>query len=191
MSEPRKHAVISSLIDPALWDRARWRGVLWSYTESVGAMCALAFENQEPAEQIFRDWQKRLTVEDRYDELRVGVVEGGNRAGRTGYWIYLTTEPDSKVLPMNDQGECQHPDMLMTLSRVHRMDTSPGPQNFDTYFRPFYAKSGRYLLAPAVIRGREVGILAPLAIWKSKISFRKKEEVRPGELDSLPLRMMP
>jgi hypothetical protein len=185
--------LVTSFIDPPLWDRAGWLGVAWgNVPDSQLPLCILLFKNKEPAETIFKGWQKRLTTNDRFNELRLSVIEGRNNAGVSGYWFHITSELSKVPRRFGEDGKYQDPAAFVSISRVHWMEQAAGTSNLDRYFRPVYARTKAFRLVPAIMKGREVGILAPLSIEKTVIHLRKKEDIKPpSDIDIVALRLHP
>ncbi|MDP3922616.1 MAG: hypothetical protein Q8Q84_04495, partial [Hydrogenophaga sp.] len=75
----RDMRVMSPIILP-LWDKAKWKGTGVALPQSPGdvapPLMALAFENFNAGQKIFRGWRKKVGVENRDGWLSVTVISG-------------------------------------------------------------------------------------------------------------------
>src|SRR5579872_1835488 len=87
---------VQLFIDPEKWDAARWKATAFFHDPS-GARppcLGIVFENIDAGKQIFSDWLKRVTKVDRFDEIRISVVEGEILGQGPGYSVHISSDPD-------------------------------------------------------------------------------------------------
>lgn len=88
----RDMRVMSPIVMP-LWDRAKWKGtgvVLPQFPgEVVPPMMALAFENFDAGQKIFRGWRKKVGEENRDGWLSVTVITGIRRKSPLDYRVAI------------------------------------------------------------------------------------------------------
>lgn len=134
---------VLSPIDTTLWDKAIWRGTLFYCPPTGPPVLAIAFENGEAGQAIFRLWKERWGDRDDSNELRVAIVTGLSKGNPAEYAVVVG--PNFRA-DMQDENEIR---LVTYVSRIHRM-TPSNSQNLDTFLRA-YGRSGQFLFAPAEI----------------------------------------
>ncbi|WP_156440999.1 hypothetical protein [Burkholderia sp. ABCPW 14] len=123
----RNVRVMSPIILP-LWEKAKWKGTGVALPQAPGEvvppMMALAFENFDAGQKIFRGWRKKVGAENRDGWLSVTVITGIRRDSPLDYRVaigisesYMKAAADANrlfaiVYRMND----------MTPSSSHNLD---------------------------------------------------------------------
>jgi hypothetical protein len=133
---------VSSLINFALWDRARWRGTLYAHAQKKvePPLMALGFENAEAARVIFEDWRAILGDVDESDQLRVSIITGINKCRPFSYRVVIGTNPS-----FSDSDS--QPKQFVMISRI--LEMNPGnSQNLDSFLANF-EREKTYFLLPA------------------------------------------
>ncbi|MFQ3543710.1 TIR domain-containing protein [Halobacillus rhizosphaerae] len=183
----RKSLFITGFIDGELWNEAVWKGTAFTHNtvlkEPPGL--ALLFENEEAAISIFNGWIQRLGEYDRYNELRISIIEGDVPAEGKGYTVHISANVENILSKAVGSEEESSQDVLMVRTRFNRMHPSNGSKHLD-YFKESYQKFGSYLLLPGVHHEGEVTILHHLAIHKKEVEFRKVKDIQSrNDLDAV------
>lgn len=172
-----KHSDIEnvSIIKLHLWDQAAWKGVMYYVPPNRPPILALMFENKPASEEIFKDWQKRFSREDKDEVIRLAMLRGISKKNPSWY---------RAVIGINFESRKFKTDRLITMSRVHTMNPK-STKNLDGFVES-YKKFGIYLLAPAHIDPSKdfPDINVKLGIVKRKFEDRNAWEVGLNDPDS-------
>lgn len=181
---------LSTPIDPELWDAAKWRGVFVRIYESEPPDLGLAFLNEMPARKIFEQWHQRYGERDAFEELRISIIEGEVRGEQPGYSVHVGIDLENTIKRYREAGLISNADRdgFMTLTRIHRMNPSPGSKNLEM-FKQAYRHFKAYTLTPGVLKPDQSDVIPihNLGIYKSTIHFRRVEEIGPNDEDSVVL----
>ena len=155
---------VLALIDMPLWDKARWRGVLYVWPREVDfePWMALGFEDGAVAKAIFRGWRAKLGDVDRDDRIRISILTGVDRSNPNHYTVVV----GSNFLESERGPQVTH---FVSVSRIHRME--PSTSRNLTAFVSRFERIGTYRLMPAQIdlRAGKSEPYPDLAIQKHKI----------------------
>ena len=163
-----------SVINLALWDRAKWYGVgvaLLGGTPVLG----MIFKNEDAGRKIFGGWQKRVDSRDVDELLRITIITGVDRHNPCAYRVAISTEIDamkSKLTPGSQ---------FMNIARY--LTAVPADMRNLELFREAYARTGRYVFAPILTRGGEKVPDLSLGIEKRRIRFVEAWSMQDGDLD--------
>jgi len=139
-----KHSArhVSSIINQALWDKAKWNAVayVWSSDLDEPPYIALGFQNGDAGKAIFRDLIDKLGPDDKQNRLRISIITGLNKAFPNKYGVVIGSN-----LP-ND-GAFESGRELISISRVHHMDNT-NPLNLKM-FKERFDRAGRFWLMAA------------------------------------------
>jgi len=167
---------ITSAIDVELWDKAKWRGVVFLHYGGPPYL-GLVFEDEAAAREIFRQWHERYGARDADEELRISIVEGGIKGEEPGYTVHISADLDVTAKKFKQAGYGDA-DMLFSLTRLNRMNPLPGA-NYLELFKERYRELKTYFLIPAVLQGRGMPKFIPeLGIFKNKILFRHVDDIK-------------
>jgi len=159
-SERRVYAVI----DVPLWDKAKWKGVLylWPPVLDLEPWLALGFEGSVAGRAIFTDWRSKLGSIDKQERIRISIITGVDRSNPTHYSVIVGSN-----LPQSEGGS--RVKEFMSWSRIHRME--PSTLNNLTTFVNRFERIGTYRLMPADINLKtgEHKVHRELAIQKRQI----------------------
>ncbi|SDX70609.1 hypothetical protein SAMN05421681_10771 [Lysobacter enzymogenes] len=119
----RDMRVMSPIILP-LWDKAKWKGTGVLLPEVPGEvappMMALAFENFDAGQKIFRGWRKKVGAENRDGWLSVTVITGIQRDSPLNYRVAIGIgESYLKAMSADNR-------MFAMVYRMHDMTPSSG-----------------------------------------------------------------
>ena len=170
---------VISLIDVPRWEAARWGGAFFQYTSDVETyppMLGLLFGEEEPARQIFEALKARLGDIDENAALRVAIIRGVSAASPHHYSVIVGSNHESPHTFESGR-------IVQFISRILRM-TPAQPQNLNGFLEA-YARSGRYLLLPAILcpKGKTPKILIDHAIGKYELHVRNAWEIGDNDPD--------
>lgn len=180
---PTDHRLLSahSLIDIALWDLARWRGVAsFIVGHDKPPVMGLLFESAPAARAIFERWRARLGARDSKDVLFVGVVRALQNAPASHYRVLIT----SSVSGLEADPE---PGRLTSIAARIQTMTPDTDENLEQFLQT-YERFGVYWLVPAILgsTGRP-DILADLSIMKRHLSVKSANDIGPHDLEAIAL----
>jgi len=168
---------VTSPIDLALWDKAKWRGVFFMHYEKRPPYLGLLFKDEAAAREIFRQWHERYGPTDKDEELRIAIVEGDIPGEAPGYTVHISTDLEVTTKRFKEAGYGDS-DMLFTTTRLNRMNPAPGSTNLEL-FKQRYRQFKTYFLIPAVLQGSGMPRPIPeLGIYKGKIHFRRVADIK-------------
>ncbi len=171
-----KHADrhILSPIDIPLWDRAKWRATLFAWHPQALPMLALAFEDGQAGEAIFRAWRERWGNEDNDDALRLAIITGLSKQNPAEYAVVVG--PNLRHAK-NHEGKT-----FVFVSRINRM-TPTSTANLDAFIVA-YRRAGAFLLAPAQLGTGAPTPFVQLAITKRHLHIRQAWEIGENDPDA-------
>lgn len=186
----RKTLFISGFINVELWDKAGWKGVafLHDYAFKEPSSMGILFTDKEMATKIFQGWEKRLGKEDEFNELRISFVEGDVPGEPFGYYVHINSYPQNivKRFKSNDVNFNVGVDLMMLVSRIHRMNPSRDSKNLQE-FKDRFNHFKSYSLIPCVLHnGNKIEVIEGLEIIKKDVEFRKYTDIKSrNDLDSV------
>jgi hypothetical protein len=187
--ETNLSAYIVSPINIPLWDQAKWQAIgFWQKEKDSIPILGLTFLNGEPAIKIFEEWHSRYGDWDRYDELRVAIIEGDIPGEAPGYSVTIGVDHKSVIERYKMAGLEVAGQYFTFVSRIHRMN-APNSPNLK-FFKESYKRAGEYLLMSAKCKpdGSNMSFVTSLAIKKRVIHFRNVADIGPNDLDSVVLK---
>jgi hypothetical protein len=187
----RKTLFITGLIEPELWDKAEWDGIVFAYDNRNTInppKLALRFKNEKYAIQIFENWIKKLGYSDPYNELRISLIEVITKGVHNGYWVHIGSYAENAVKRYESQNEKFNFDFITIVSRMQKMHFTEGPKGLN-YFKSQYNLKQAYCLIPAIHKNSNTGIINKFKLFKNKIEFRKISDIKsPSDLDYVVLK---
>jgi hypothetical protein len=153
---------ILSPIDIPLWDRANWRATAFASHPQAAPVLAIAFEDGQAGQAIFRAWRERWGDEDQDDVLRLAIITGLSKQNPAEYAVV--------VGPNLRHVEDHEGKTFVFVSRINRM-TPTSSVNLDTFVAA-YQRAGAFLLAPAQMGARAPELFVRLAIIKRHLHIR-------------------
>lgn len=145
--------VISPIILP-LWDKAKWKGTGVALPEPSGQVTppvmALAFENLDAGQKIFRGWRKKVGAENRDGWLSVTVITGIRRDSPLDYRVVIgSSEPYIKAVMSSSR----------LFAVVYRMnDMSPSSSRNLGVLQDHFRRTGYVFLVPVAFNSALPGI---------------------------------
>lgn len=165
-----------SPIDVPLWDRAKWSGTLFVWTEplDVPPILAIGFKDSEAGQAIFRKWKDKWGDEDVDNMIRVAIITGLSERNPTTYSVAIGPDFRHAVSDGNK--------VLMILTRINRMAPETS-ENLDKFVAA-YKEIGSFLLAPVWLDASRKELGTPsiqLAVAKKELDIREAWQI--GEND--------
>lgn len=171
---------VSALIDLPLWDRAKWKGVLylWPIDMDFEPWMALGFEDGAAAKAIFTGWQAKLGNIDKEDRIRISILTGVDRYNPNHYSVVV----GSNLLESERRPRVKY---FVSVSRIHRMEPSTS-ENLTTFVNRF-ERVGTYQLMPAHIdlRTGKHETYPDLAIQKRQIRISPAWKIEEHDPDGV------
>jgi hypothetical protein len=175
---------VLALIDLPLWNKAKWKAVLyiWPVEMDLEPWMALGFEDGAAAKSIFQGWRAKLGGIDEQERIRISILTGVDRTNPSHYTVVV----GSNLLESERNPRVSH---FVSVSRIHRMEPSTS-RNLTAFINRF-ERIGTYRLMPAQI-DVSTGKCNPypdLAIQKRQIKISpawKIEEHDPDGVGILP-----
>jgi hypothetical protein len=165
-----------SLIREAIWNEAKWRGVVFATTpdHSVSPILALLFENADAGLKIFRGWHDELGDVDEGDRLRIAILRKIRRDKPHWYRIVIGSDPASDLVADGVKN-------IVMVSRIHTMNPDSS-ENLERFIVD-YDKAGEFILCQAKLNGGQIHLVARNKISKKRIVIREAWEVGPHDPD--------
>lgn len=171
-----------SLIREAIWNDAKWRGVVFACVPhpSVPPMLGLLFENAEAGMKIFRGWHDELGDVDESDRLRIAILRNIRRDKPHWYRIVIGNDPASDLVADGVKN-------IVMVSRINTMKPDSS-ENLERFIAA-YEKAGEYILTQAKLNGGQIHLAATNEISKKRIVIREAWKVGPHDPDSVGIRL--
>lgn len=175
---------IASPIDINLWNQAKWRATFVVTHDGAPPVLGLGFRNEKAAREIFKGWHERYGENDEYEELRIAIIEGDIAGEDKGYSVHVCLDPETAVERYRSAGYEFDEGLMMTVSRINRMNPSPSSNSLEM-FKASFRKHKVYYIVPGILAENDQDIkpLFELGILKSKIVFRKTEDIHENDID--------
>ena len=165
-----------------LWQEARWSATTykWHPTSEAPPIMGLVFDNTEAGLEIFRDAERQMNHEDRFEEIRVSIIEGPvpGEEHRPGYSVHICADPEALAAHATAEDFVVDPSIVPFLGQWNRHYPVPGQPNLLERFKREFSKHNEFLLAPVVRRAD--GMLYPepkLGIIKNIVQFRDLSQI--------------
>lgn len=177
-----------SLINLDEWNAAKWMATGFSVAAGspMPPFLIVVFTHEEPARELFAGLRSKVGQEDEEELLRVSIVEGTFHGNPHSYAVNIGPDIGNVMKHFEvELSEAGYVDFL-ALSRVNRMNPN-GPSEHLALFKEQFRRTGSYFLMPGYYRGWLLGPIDGLKIKKRSILFRRKEDVLPGDQDTVVL----
>lgn len=150
----RDMRVMSPIVLP-LWDKAKWKGVgvalPGSDGEAAPPLMALAFENIDAGQKVFRGWRKKVGAENQDGWLSVTVITGIHRNSPLDYRVAIGISESYLKTRMTGQR------LFASVYRMHDM-TPSSSRNLDN-LQEHFRRAGFVFLMPAAFNSASPGII--------------------------------
>ena len=156
----------------------------------------IVFDNADAGKELFRTFAKSCNHADRFEELRISIIEGSPEGQQPGYSVHIG--PEMEMLKAMATGEDIEitPATMPLFGQVNRMYPVPGQPNLLARFKQEYDRDKQFLFAPVTKRpDGQYWCHVELGIEKSLITFRNLPDIQPDDIDAvalaLPTRVTP
>jgi hypothetical protein len=175
--------LFQSFIDIEKWDAAGWTATAFLHDPSGRhpPLLGVVFDDIAAGKQIFSDWLHRLGDVDRYEELRISIVEGEILGEEPGYSVHFSSDPAHTEECARAKGPQLEIEAAIVLSRFMRMTPAPGSPHLRR-FKQEFTKHKRFFVIPV---SSDVKPLFEFAIEKTEIYFRQASEVSKNDRDAV------
>lgn len=174
----------------SLWLEAIWVSTTfqWHPMNEAPPIMGLVFENAEKGKELFLAFAKSCNHSDRFEELRISIIEGSPEGQPFGYSVNLGPEMEMlQAMAAAEDIEITNATMPL-FGQVNRMYPVPGQPNLLARFKQEYEKHKQFLLAPVVKRADgQLWCEHELGIEKSLIIFRDLKDIQPDDIDAVAL----
>jgi hypothetical protein len=185
----KKSLFVGGFINIDLWNKAKWSGTGFGFEGQLKEhpiMCLL-FEEKEPAIEIMKNWLIRLGETDKYNELRISIIEGDIPGEQPGYSIHIGSNILNIIKRADEEGIYIPKDVFFMINKLHRMNPEKDSRNL-TVFKELYERFGSYALRIGILKNGEVEMLDKLYLHKRDIEFRNVKDIKSeNDLDSVVL----
>lgn len=164
--------LVHGVIDIDIWDKAKWKGVGYSFDFEKEPILMLHHEDINASIKIFSDWINRFGREDKNDEIYISIIEENNTDSYSVH-IGADTEAVHKRLIRNG---INFNGPFAQFDRWHRM--TDVQKEYLTSFKNEVDRHKSYLFLPAKIVNGNTIPLWDLSIKKKKINFRNEDDLR-------------
>jgi hypothetical protein len=187
-----KSMPVASFTTSPLWREARWRATTfrWHRESIAPPKMGLVFENAEAGKELFRKLERAYNHIDRFEELRISIIEGSPLGQQPGYTVHICPDPDALAMHATGEDIVLDTELTIRLGRWNRMYPIPGAPPLLPRFKEEFAKHGEFLLAP-VTRGADGQnyFSSELGFIKHSIEFRDLSEIGKNDPDARALTM--
>ena len=173
-----------------LWAEAKWSATTYQFhpTGEVPPIMGLVFENVEAGLEIFREAERQMNHEDRFEEIRVSIIEGAvpGQEHRPGYSVHICADPEALCAHATLDDFVVDPSIVPFLGQWNRHYPVPGAPPLLAEFREEFEKHKEFLLAPTIRRADGKLYMEPsLGIIKNVIFFRQLSDITaPDDTDA-------
>lgn len=169
-----------------LWAEARWSATTfqWHPTSDAPPIMGLVFDNAEAGKEIFREAERQMNHEDRFEEIRVSIIEGRvpGQELRPGYSVHICADPDALAGHATMAEFVVDSTVVPFLGQWNRHYPILGMPSLLARFKQEFAKHGEFLLAPVTRRADgQLYSDAMLGIIKNVVLFRDLLEITTQE----------
>jgi hypothetical protein len=179
-----------------LWAEANWSATTykWHPTSEAPPLMGLVFDNVEAGLEIFREAKRQMNHEDRFEEIRISIIEGAvpGQEHRPGYSVHICADPEALCAHATMEDFVVDPSIVPFLGQWNRHYPIPGAPPLLPRFKAEFEKHKEFMLAPVIRRGDgQLYMEHSLGIIKNLILFRQLSEITsPDDPDAAAL-MLP
>lgn len=162
----RKTMFFSSPINLELWNKAKWKGMLYLMYQYQPPILGIMYTDYSAGVQIFKDWKTDYPAKTINDNLEITYVEppfprnnyiysDKDRNYGKGYWVHIGPNIDRSIERMDNIGIPLQEGLLATLCRYHWMDEING-SHYRTLFKQMYDYFKRFSLIPVTLKNHDL-----------------------------------
>jgi hypothetical protein len=175
-----------------LWAEARWSATTfrWHPTSEVSPVMGLVFENAEAGKEIFREAERQMNHVDRFEEIRISIIEGAvpGQEQRPGYSVHICPDTEALAAYSTTEDFVLDASIVPFLGQWNRHYPIPGMPPMLPKFKREFEKHQEFMIAPAVRRDDgQLWFEPELGIIKNILLFRTLSEITPENTDAAAL----
>lgn len=175
-----------------LWAEANWSATTyqWHPTSAAPPVMGLVFDNEQAGLEIFRAAEQSMNHEDRFEEIRIAIIEGAvpGQEQRPGYSVHICADPEALAAHATTEDFVVDAAVTPFLGQWNRHYPVPGAPPLLPRFKAEFEKHQEFLLAPTVRRNGQLYMEPRLGIVKSVILFRQLTDIElPEDVDAAAL----
>ncbi len=183
---------IATFTTSPLWSEAKWTSTtfMWHPKSEFPPTMGIVFENAEPGLQLFKTLAKAINHNDRFEELRISIIEGSPEGQKHGYTVHIG--PEMEMLEaMATAEDIQISNATMPFfGQVNRMYPITGQPNLLAKFKDEFEKHKQFMICPVTKRADGLNWASPeIGIVKHLITFRNLSEIQEDDIDAVALAM--
>lgn len=174
----KRSIFLGGFIDVDLWNKAQWHGTGFGFDGPMREppiMC-LIFKEKESAQEIMRKWLIRLGDTDKYNELRISIIEGDIPGEQPGYSVHISSNIENIIKRADDEGIWMPKDIFFMISRLHRMNPEKDSPHLPM-FKELYERFGSYKLMVGIMEDGKIKMLNGF-IHKKNIELRQVRDIK-------------
>jgi hypothetical protein len=169
-----------------LWAEAKWCATTyqWHPMSEAPPLMGLVFEDKEAGLEIFREAERQMNHEDRFEEIRIAIVEGAvpGQESRHGYSVHICADPEALCAHATMEDFVVDPSIVPFLGQWNRHYPVPGTPLLLPRFKEEFEKHKEFMLAPTIRRDDGNLYMVPeLGIIKNAIIFRQLSDITPPD----------
>jgi hypothetical protein len=174
------------------WAEARWSATTfrWHPTGKAPPVMGLVFENAEAGKEIFREAERQMNHMDRFEEIRVSIIEGSvvGQEDRPGYSVHISPDPEALAAHATAEDFVVDQQVVPFLGQWNRQYPIRGNPEMLPRFKEEFAHHKEFMLAPVVRKqDGQLWFECELGIIKNLIAFRQLSDVTPDDPDAAAL----
>lgn len=187
-AKERRAMFITSVIDLEAWNKADWRGAgfMLSPDSKELPILVLPFKNEIYARKIFTDWITRFGDIDKFDDIRIAIIEGEILDEPKGYTIHISSNIIGYAKRMPNIKLLLEEQLFVDISRIQRAEPR---DNFKmlNMFKSCYNSHKKYLLIPGIYDESKEKLkpIFELAIRKKELIFKNAKDIKENDIDSV------
>ena len=171
------------------WSEARWSATTfrWHPTSEAPPIMGIVFDNAEAGLEIFREAERQMNHTDRFEEIRVSIIEGPvpGQECRPGYSVHICPDPEALDAHATMEDFVVNQSVVPFLGQWNRHYPIPGMPELLPRFKREFKKHKEFLLAPVVRRGDgQLWVETKLGIIKNIVHFRYLSEITHDDIDA-------
>lgn len=174
-----KDIEIISIINIELWNKAKWKGMVFGFAPGKLPIMAPLFANISAGKAIFAEWREKVGNKDENDLIKVGIIKKINKDNPVSYKVIFTSNLDR--LPKINKVR-----YFTTVSRFQKMNSTDN-NNLLLFERIVKSiqNDWKYWIVPAYLNSKtgQPEMLLEYAILKNNVTIKEAWEI--GENDWL------
>lgn len=184
MKNKGKSMLVTSVINLDQWNKAKWRAVVFAANGKSAPYMGFAFEDRQAAINIFKEWKERFNSRDRYDEIRISIIEGDIVGQEYGYTVHINTNIENILSKCKENNLQPESTLVMTVGRYNRMNPQRDSKNLEQ-FKEEFNRYLSYKIFPVFInKQKQLELLWDYAIEKTEIFFRNVNDILDNDIDA-------